>query len=66
VHVLNLVLALNYLGQVQLCEEPQVIDKISNTIIAAALLDLLFDCLQIFEGGLEERMVLVLVCELDL
>ena len=65
-HVLNLVLALNYLGQVQLCEEPQVIDKISNTIIAAALLDLLFDCLQIFEGELEERMVLVLVCELDL
>jgi len=60
------VLALNYLGQVQLCEEPQVIDKISNTIIAAALLDLLFDCLQIFEGELEERMVLVLVCELDL
>ena len=65
-HVLDLLLALNYLGQVQLCEEPQVIDKISNTIIAAALLDLLFDCLQIFEGELEERMVLVLVCELDL
>lgn len=53
-HVLDLLLALNYLGQVQLREEPQVIDKISNTIIAAALLDLLFDCLKIFEGELEE------------